>query len=458
MQDAGDGAVGITGDDGSDLLCFHNRQGRGGEFVLVNPCCVRVQDFSCSSFQSEAAFAFEEAAEIAVTDDTEELAFGAEDRGHAETLFAHLVDDLEQRCLRRNLGQAFVGVHQFAYALKAVAEAASWMEKGEVFRAEVAALSGFDGQSVGKRQHGGSGCRRGEIHAAGFYVHADVEDEVCGTGKRGTGAAAEGDEGCCTELQGVEQAEKLFGFTGVGEGDQEIAFADHPDVAVCGLRCMKKLCRGAQRVKSGDELLRDMAAFAQADGDHATTSVGAGHDAVNGVVNRGFHGAAHAVGEAHEGVGFDADALGGGKRGVLHRTRCYQSKAAGKPIHLKKEYSVKRNVVVLAVIVLFVAGLFWAGVHNVRRRHAEEARVRQQQITLIPDGKAGSPVPDDDVPDLRGKQAAGFTLATLEGKKVSLADYKGRPVMVNFWATWCAPCKVEMPWFEEFSKNMRGRS
>jgi len=125
---------------------------------------------------------------------------------------------------------------------------------------------------------------------------------------------------------------------------------------------------------------------------------------------------------------------------------------------LKKEFSVKRNVVVLAVIVLFVAGLFWAGVHNVRRRHAEEARVRNQQITLIPDGKAGSQAPDDDVPDLRGKQAAGFTLANLDGKKVSLADYKGRPVMVNFWATWCAPCKVEMPWFEEFSKKYAGQN
>ena len=42
---------------------------------------------------------------------------------------------------------------------------------------------------------------------------------------------------------------------------------------------------------------------------------------------------------------------------------------------------------------------------------------------------------------------------TLDGKKVSLSDYKGRPVLVNFWATWCGPCKVEMPWFEEFRKQ-----
>jgi thiol-disulfide isomerase/thioredoxin len=36
---------------------------------------------------------------------------------------------------------------------------------------------------------------------------------------------------------------------------------------------------------------------------------------------------------------------------------------------------------------------------------------------------------------------------------VSLADYKGRPVLVNFWATWCGPCKIEMPWFEELRKQ-----
>jgi thiol-disulfide isomerase/thioredoxin len=54
---------------------------------------------------------------------------------------------------------------------------------------------------------------------------------------------------------------------------------------------------------------------------------------------------------------------------------------------------------------------------------------------------------------MRGKLAPAFTLVTLDGKKVSLSDYKGRPVLVNFWATWCGPCKVEMPWFEEFNKQ-----
>ncbi len=44
-----------------------------------------------------------------------------------------------------------------------------------------------------------------------------------------------------------------------------------------------------------------------------------------------------------------------------------------------------------------------------------------------------------------GDEAVDFTLNDLEGNPVSLADFRGRPVVVNVWATWCAPCRIEMP-------------
>ena len=47
-------------------------------------------------------------------------------------------------------------------------------------------------------------------------------------------------------------------------------------------------------------------------------------------------------------------------------------------------------------------------------------------------------------------QAPDWTLQTIEGKTVSLSDYKGKKVVLNFWATWCGPCRMEIPEFRKF--------
>ncbi|AOH54823.1 alkyl hydroperoxide reductase [Peribacillus muralis] len=52
-----------------------------------------------------------------------------------------------------------------------------------------------------------------------------------------------------------------------------------------------------------------------------------------------------------------------------------------------------------------------------------------------------------------GAKAPNFSLKTLDGKQVELADYKGKKVMLNFWATWCPPCKKEMPDMELYTKQ-----
>ncbi len=48
-----------------------------------------------------------------------------------------------------------------------------------------------------------------------------------------------------------------------------------------------------------------------------------------------------------------------------------------------------------------------------------------------------------------GDEAYDFNLSDLEGKPVRLADFRGQPVIINFWATWCAPCRIEMPALQE---------
>nr|WP_182199949.1 redoxin domain-containing protein [Paraliobacillus salinarum] len=49
-----------------------------------------------------------------------------------------------------------------------------------------------------------------------------------------------------------------------------------------------------------------------------------------------------------------------------------------------------------------------------------------------------------------GNTAPDFTLETLSGDQVSLSDYRGKKVMLNFWATWCPPCRAEMPAMQNF--------
>ncbi len=46
------------------------------------------------------------------------------------------------------------------------------------------------------------------------------------------------------------------------------------------------------------------------------------------------------------------------------------------------------------------------------------------------------------------KPAPNFTLRDLRGNQVSLSDFKGQPIVLNFWATWCSPCRVEIPHLE----------
>jgi peroxiredoxin len=52
-----------------------------------------------------------------------------------------------------------------------------------------------------------------------------------------------------------------------------------------------------------------------------------------------------------------------------------------------------------------------------------------------------------------GAKAPDFELKTLTGEATKLSDYKGKKVMLNFWATWCPPCKAEMPEMEQFYKQ-----
>lgn len=74
---------------------------------------------------------------------------------------------------------------------------------------------------------------------------------------------------------------------------------------------------------------------------------------------------------------------------------------------------------------------------------------RGQPPAPNPDGAVDAAAVGDPRPDFRH--------AALDGSLVDAADFDGRPLLVNFWATWCAPCVRELPLLDEFAAEQAGR-
>lgn len=104
--------------------------------------------------------------------------------------------------------------------------------------------------------------------------------------------------------------------------------------------------------------------------------------------------------------------------------------AAGFPMQGAARPRKNRNPLALVVVAVVVAGMLYAGFHFARRAGAENA---------------------DNV--MKNKPAPDFTLQSLDGKTMRLSDFRGKAVLLNFWATWCGPCKIETPWLVELQNE-----
>ena|SRR5208337_1627739 len=91
-----------------------------------------------------------------------------------------------------------------------------------------------------------------------------------------------------------------------------------------------------------------------------------------------------------------------------------------------------RNPLALVVVALVAAAMLYFGMHMARR--------------------------SETTPGIAKSAAApDFTLEALDGKSMRLSDLRGKAVLLNFWATWCGPCKIETPWLVEL-QNQYGQN
>ena len=111
--------------------------------------------------------------------------------------------------------------------------------------------------------------------------------------------------------------------------------------------------------------------------------------------------------------------------------------------------SRRQSLIRASLAVVILGGVVW--VLPVRRPGQDGGHHGAATQVLDPFEKAG-------VVELKeGQQAPGFALLTLDGGRVSLTDHRDKLVVLNFWATWCQPCTVEMPSLEALWRRYRDR-
>jgi thiol-disulfide isomerase/thioredoxin len=94
---------------------------------------------------------------------------------------------------------------------------------------------------------------------------------------------------------------------------------------------------------------------------------------------------------------------------------------------------MKRMVLVVTTVLALVAGTYFAD-KATRVKPRSTVKIGKLRIVAAP-------------------AAPDFTLKDLDGKDVSLSQFKGKVVLINFWATWCDPCYIEIPWLIEMQQK-----
>lgn len=104
---------------------------------------------------------------------------------------------------------------------------------------------------------------------------------------------------------------------------------------------------------------------------------------------------------------------------------------------------MKKKIFALLVVVVLIA---IALTNFMKSKIADDEKIdtSSTQVSSTVENESGLKV---------GQTAPDFTLMTLDGKEAKLSDYRGKKVILNFWATWCPPCKAEIPHMEKYYKK-----
>ncbi|ERI07666.1 peroxiredoxin family protein [Aneurinibacillus aneurinilyticus] len=119
-----------------------------------------------------------------------------------------------------------------------------------------------------------------------------------------------------------------------------------------------------------------------------------------------------------------------------------------------------KNVAAILVLLALIGGVLYGTLSGSREADGTQSRSTSDNSTsmngqALPDYGEKTTAPQAEIGVKEGNKAPDFSLETLDGKTMRLSDFRGKTVIMNIWATWCLPCRKEIPDMVAFYEKAR---